>query len=232
MIESSHRLLPLRAFSKSWIQIQFDYVDTQKPISELTFNDLLWCLRKRIFTEQVIDLVLDKINDNWSKIDQYYTAEICEWYEEAIRLIITFPFSFWDTKHRTHAAFCTYLATSQKRNLQIEQSIIDLFSAYKPQEVCWTKADADSFIWNLGIGQGMGIAGNIIEAQEKIKKLKIAILHQQSAFVESNWNTLYTEEDLLNFITDEYGEYGELLEDIKSSIVYEKKIKITPGLTF
>lgn len=228
MIDPAQSALPLHAFSRNWTQIQFDSINLQKPISDLTLPDLLWCLRKRIYPEQIIDLVLDKINDNWNKIDQHFTTAICEWYEEAIRLIITFPLSFWDTKHQTHTAFCTYIANSQKRNLQIEQTILDLFLSYEPQIVAWTKANEDFFTLNLGIGEGLGIAGNFIAAEREITKLKTAILNQQNVFIESTWCTLCTEETLLNFITHEYSEYGYLLDDIKASIIREQKIKTVP----
>lgn len=225
MIDPTQNALNLRNFSSDWTQVHFDCVNLQKPISALTLSDLIWCLRKRIFTEPIVDLVLDKIRDNWTKIDQHYTTEICEWYEESIRLIITFPFSFWDTKHQTHNELCTYVCKSEKRNLEIEKSMIVQFLSYTPQIVCWSKADDDSFKWNLGIGQGMDLAGNIIEAQQLIKKLKIAILHQQSVFIESSRSALSTEEEILNFIAHEYAEYGELMQDVQAFIAKEKKIK-------
>lgn len=48
MIDPAQSTLPLHAFSHNWTQIQFDSINLQKPISDLTLPDLLWCLRKRI----------------------------------------------------------------------------------------------------------------------------------------------------------------------------------------
>ena len=75
MISKEHSKLKLFDFSIDWTQINFDNIDLNKPISNLTLTDLIWCLRKRKFTEQVIVIVLDKIRENWTYIDQYYIIQ-------------------------------------------------------------------------------------------------------------------------------------------------------------
>jgi hypothetical protein len=231
MIAPEQRAYFLHDFSTSYEQIKYDKLNIRKPISELSLTDFHWYLRKRIHLELIVELVLDLIEERWAEIDIYYPTEICQWYDEIIKEIITIQFEFWDTKHLIFLKFCGYIGKSTKRPLLIEESIKQLFLDYKPKEICWTKEDDRNFESELSQGLGMDILGNVIKAGEMLMRLKHAILNNQEVFIEGENNIISTEEQLLTFVRTKYGSYDDTIDDIISGIKHERKITILRNLS-
>jgi hypothetical protein len=223
MIAPEHKTKHLTYFSADYQQANYDSLKISSTISELTFNELHWYLRKRQYIEPVIELVLDKIEDNWTEIDIYYPTEICQWYDEVIKEIITLPYEFWDTKKATFLKFCNFIKHSTKRTLPIEKALIELFLNYIPNNIYWTNEDDKQFENELSVGLGLDIAGNIIEAEKMLIRLKYSILNNQEIFIESEYNSIATEEQLIKFIKNKYNDY-RIIDDIIVSIQRETKI--------
>ena len=215
-------------YSVSYENKSFDERNLNKPISELSLEDINWSLRNRYYLHQILDLVLIKIEDNWQDIDQYYPSRICQWYDEAIREIITIPFEFWEGRVILFEKLQGFLRDSNKRPLKVDKSIIDSFLNYKPKEINWTKADSDEFMDNIGYAIGLDIAGNLIEAIDQIKKIKYALMYGQKVYIEPAYKSISSEDELYEFIRDEYSEIGkDLIEDqIIESLKKERTINV------
>lgn len=229
MIASEHLALTLSDFSAEWGDVRFAHRDLRKPLDALTQSDLLWCLQMRCYLTQVLDLVLDQIAAHWSYIDRYYLTEISAWYEEVIKAVVTIPYTFWDACHATHEAISDYIRRSDKWEMAIEKTVIDAFLAYVPQPVCWTRADSDDFESDLSYGLAMGILGNLIRASQSITRLKTAILHHQPVWIESAWQSITTETELMAFVEEEYADFGEDLDSIKKDLQKHRRIRMLPA---
>lgn len=230
MIAPEHLHHKLLDFSRQWQSPQFDTVNLFKTLNELTPADLNWCLRKRQYLHQVIDIVLDRIRENWSLIDQYYPTEICEWYDDAMKEIISLPFTFWNCRHQTFEELRSYLRQSVKREIPIEKRYQELFLTYQPVEVTWSLADSEDCISSLDYGLGMEVLGNILYAEEMLKYLKYALLHSQPVHIESTGIIIRTEDELYAFIRQEYADYNSYMDDLVKNIGYEKRVNINRGV--
>lgn len=231
MIAPEHQNLTLQDFCNSNSDVKFDRLNINKPIGALTLADLNWCLRKRQFLDPVVAIVLDKIEENQLEINQYFTTEICEWYDEAIKEIITIPFTFWDNKHVIFYKYCALITEFSKRQLPLEKTQIELFLTYKPSSVCWTKANGENFVDYFN----HELLGNFLEAQQIITDLKYALLNGQGIFIESEFTEINTVEQLLSFVREEYGDLDEnfgangyWLTEIIENIEDVKVIKFIP----
>ena len=209
-----------------WSQKEFDVRYVNKPIAELSLEDYNWCLRNRCFLNQIIDLTIYKIEKNWNKIDQYLSSQISQWYEDAIKEIITISFEFWDCRLDAFQKIKEFINLSTKRKFAIETKFIELFVNHSPKPKNWTIDDSNQFSNNLGYAQ-MDVVGNLIEAYNQIKKIKYAIMYGQSVYVESADISISNEEELYKIIRDEYSRYNRLVEEnIIEPLKKEKILKL------
>ncbi len=219
--------LTLYDYSINWNQKDFDKKNINKPISELSLEDYNWCLRNRYFLNQIIDLTVYQIEKNWDKIDQYYPSRVCQWYDEAIKEIITIPFEFWEYRIDVFKKIQYAIKSLTKRKLEIEDKIVKVFINHNPQPKNWTINDSNKFLEDLGYAEALDLAGNLIEAFNQIKKIKYAIMYGQSVYVEPAYKSISSEEELYEFIRDEYFELEELVEEhIIELLKKEKLIKL------
>ncbi len=222
MIAKEYQNLQLRDLSISSKSIDYDRLDIYKPIGTLTLTDLSWCLRRRDYLEPVVAIVLDKIEENADAINRYFTISICEWYDEVIKEIITIPFDFWDNKH---ALFCRYRDTIikfDKRELPIEEAVVQLFLNYKPKPIYWTIKDSEEFDYYICFE----LLGNFLHAERMIIKLKYALLNGQSVFIENEFKHITTVAQLVDFIKEEYGSIDDYFEDYMTLLLEDiEKIK-------
>lgn len=206
--------LTLYSYSSNYENRSFDERSLNKPIDELTLEDINWCLRNRLYLHQVLDLFTDKIETNWEKIDQYYPSRICQWYDEAIREVLTIPYAIWDSRTDNFDKICNYVKASNKRPLKIESKIVELFLNHKPKPKIWTNQDSKNFLDNISYATSLDLAGNLIEAFKQIRELKYALMYGQSVFIEPIFKTIFKEQELYDFIREEYIELGEdIIED-------------------
>lgn len=214
-------------YSVQYENKSFDERSLNKPISELSLEDINWCLRNRFYLNQILDLVLIKIETNWQDIDQYYPSQICQWYDEAIREIITIPFEFWESRIIFFKKLQGFVRDSNKRTLKIDKSIVEYFLKHEPKSINWKKTDSEKFLDNIGLSIGLDIAGNLIEAINHIKKIKYALMYGQTVYIEPAYKSITNENELYDFIRDEYSEIGEdFIEDqIIDSLKNEKILK-------
>ncbi|MEN2400840.1 hypothetical protein GKZ90_0013725 [Flavobacterium sp. MC2016-06] len=223
MTNKNLQSLTLYNFSVDYYQINFDNKDINKPIVDLSLEDINWCLRKRLFLDQIIDITIQKIENDWEKIDIFYPTTLCQWYDDAIKEIVTIPFDFWRSRIAAFHKIQKFIVSSTKRKIEIEQTIIDHFINHKPTPICWTKKDSDDFNSNLDYALGMDIAGNLIEAYNQIKRVKYALMHGQSVFIEQEYKSISTDEELYTFLRDLYSESEEILLFVEENIIDELK---------
>ena len=219
----------LYSYSSNYENRSFDERSLNKPISDLTLEDLNWCLRNRLFLQQVIDIMMNKIEENWEKIDQYYPSQICQWYDAAIQEIITIPFSFWDSRIECFEKICQYIDTSKKRPLKVESKIVKMFLNHKPKLKCWTNDDSKNFLENISYALNLDLAGNLIEAIKHISEIKYALMYGQSVYVEPLYKSISKVEELYEFIRDEFSDIGEdiIEEHLILGLEQEKLITVT-----
>lgn len=214
-------------FSENFSQKEFDVRNINKSISDLSLEDYNWCIRNRYFLNQIIDLTIYEIEKNWDKIDKYYSSKLSQWYEDAIKEIITIPFEFWDYRIDAFKKIKNFIQSSTKREFAIETSIIELFVSHIPKPKNWTIDDSKQFLNNLSYAQGMDLIGHLMEAFNQVKQIKYAIMYGQSVYIETTNQSLSNEKELYKFIRDEYSEFGELVEkNILEPLKKEKIIKL------
>lgn len=215
-------------YSMNWSNKSFDERNLQKPISELSLEDINWCLRNRYYLNQILDITINKIEANWDIIDQYYPSQICQWYDEAIKEIITIPFNFWESRIESFMKIREYVKASTNRPIELEKSFIELFLKHDPKPKNWTIDDSTEFLDNLGYAQGLDLAGNFIEAFNQIKMLKYALMYGQTVYIEPAYKSISNENELYDFIVEEYSEIGEDLirDQIIEPLKKERKINV------
>ncbi|MEY5049103.1 MAG: hypothetical protein RLZZ175_2462 [Bacteroidota bacterium] len=225
MINIEHQKFHLNHFSYSWESIGFDSINISHPVSELTLNEIYWCLRKRIYLNPIIEICIDKISENWGQIDIYYPTEICQWYDEVIKEIITLPFSFWDNQLNNFALIQDFIKKSNKRQLKIEPQFIDIFLKYTPNALYWSNDDSTQLSQNIMYASCMEIPGNLIEAANQLVKVKYAFLNNQSVFIESESKFINNLDDFLEFIFEFHDEKDFIQEHILYMVLGEERIK-------
>ncbi|TPG38196.1 hypothetical protein [Flavobacterium pectinovorum] len=225
MTNQDLKSLTLYDFSVDWNQSDFDTKNIHKPIADLSLEDINWCLRKRRFPDQIIDITIQKIETDWEKIDVFYPTTLCHWYEDAMKEIVTIPFDFWRSRIATFHKIQKFIVSSTKRKIEVEQTIIDLFINHKPTAISWTKKDSDDFGLDLTYAQERDLGGNLIQAYNQIKRVKYALMHGQSVFIEQEYKSISTDEELYIFLRDEYSGSEEFIEDnIIDGLKKEKRI--------
>ncbi len=222
--------LTLYNYSSNYENKSFDERNLNKKISDLSLEDLNWCLRNRQFLHQVIDLVIEKVEENWEMLDKYYPTQICQWFDEAIQEIITIPFLFWESRIKCFEKICYFITALNKRPLKIEPKLIEMFLNHKPKFKSWTNEDSKKFLENIFCSKNLDIAGNLIEAIIQIREVKYAILSHQRVYIEPLYKSISTIKELYEFIREEYDEIGEdFIEDfiIQNGLEREKLISLT-----
>jgi len=114
--------LTLYHFSIDYNQSDFDAKNINKSIADLSLEDINCCLRKRRFLDQIIDITIHKIENNWEKIDAYYPTTLCHWYEDAMKEIVTIPFDFWRSRIAIFHKIQKIIVSSTKRKIEVEQT--------------------------------------------------------------------------------------------------------------
>lgn len=206
----------------------YDLLNIDKPIGALTLTDLCWCLRRRQFLEPIVEIIIDKIEDNQAKIAQGGN-ETCEWYHEVIREIITVPFCFWDDKHVLLLRYRESIAKLFKWKAMFEDTAMRLFLTYTPKSIYWTKEDSDDFEMDFYYD----LLGNLLDAFQTIRNLKYALLNGQGIFVVSEFKLITTVQQLEDFIWEEYDHLeksGGHITTLFKEIGEIKKIKFVPRI--
>jgi hypothetical protein len=231
MIAPEHQALKLHDFYHGGnYELQgYDLLNRNKPIGTLTLADLSWCLRRRQFLEPVIEIIIDKIEDNQGVIVQGGN-EISVWYHEVIKELITIPFHFWDNKHVVLSRYRESVARLFKWKPMVEEASMKLFLAYTPKTLYWTEEDGDDFVMDFYYDT----LGNLLNAIQVITGLKCALLNGQGIFIVGEFKLVTTVQQLEDFIWEEYGHlekpYGHL-SALFREIGEIKKIKFIPRIT-
>lgn len=225
MTNQDLKSLTLYDFSLDYSQSDFDAKNINKAIADLSLEDSNWCLRKRRFLDQIIDITIHKIENDWEKIDAFYPTTLCQWYEDAMKEIVTIPFDFWRSRIATFHKIQKIILSSTKRKIEIEQTIIDLFIHHKPTAISWTKKDSNAFDSDLTYAQERDLGGHLIQAYNQIKRVKYALMHGQAVFIEQEYKSISSDEELYSFLRDEYSGFEEFIEDnIIDELKKEKRI--------
>lgn len=229
MVAPEHAQLRLHHFSTSHWEARFQPANTQKPITELTFADLLVCLQRRQYLDPVIELVLDHVATHWAQIDRYYVDEIGAWWEEVIKAVLTIPYTFWDNKHSTFHTLRDYVTRTTKWELQIEPQVLAAFLAHRPQELMWTLQDEAAFRDDLCLGWEREFLGNLLLAEDRVRRLKVGFLHGQRVWIESAWHNIATEAALMAYLLETFPEYAEAIAQFQETIAQETRIRFVAG---
>lgn len=227
MMQKDLNNLTLFDFSMNWDQINFDSRSLNKPISELSLEDYNWCLRNRLFLNQIIDLTIYQIENNLDKIDKYYPSEVCQWFDEAIIEIITIPFEFWESRISAFQKIQEFIKSYTIRELKIEKQMLNLFLNHTPKPKAWTLKDSKNFIENIAYAEGLDLAGNLIESFNAIKNVKYAIMYDQAVYIEPAYVSISDVNELYKFIREEYSDLGDIIEDhIIAPLIKEEIITV------
>lgn len=201
------------------LSIDFEGVNLKKPIVELNRTDILFCLRKRIFLEPIIDHLLLELKANDKEIQQWSNNPTKLWFEEVVANLVSLPLSFWETKTNTFRSFQRLLKSQIKQELQekVESRHLEDFLSHKPTDFAWSLEKQHEFEQNISYD----ILGNVILAFHQISQIKIAILNGQSVYLESDCHSLRSVEELCLWINQNYEDWAD---EILSYLEKEKKL--------